>query len=78
MLVCILLNRGRFGVVYRCISKENGKELAAKFIKTTPKEMDAVREEIAIMSQLHHPKLLQLVDAFETPRQMILILEMYV
>ncbi|XP_072047598.1 myosin light chain kinase, smooth muscle-like [Amphiura filiformis] len=70
------IGKGRFGVVYRCKSKADGKELAAKFIKTTPKEMQAVREEIAVMNDLHHSKLLQCVDAFETPRQMILILEM--
>jgi serine/threonine protein kinase len=49
----------------------------AKFINTPyPLDKATVKNEINIMNQLHHPKLLQLKDAFEDRHEMILILEL--
>ena len=70
------INRGRFGVVYRCVEKATGKDFAAKFIKTKPSDREAVRAEIRIMNELHHPKLLQCVDAYEVPKQIIMVMEL--
>ncbi|XP_022101402.1 myosin light chain kinase, smooth muscle-like isoform X2 [Acanthaster planci] len=67
--------KGRFGVVYRCLEKTTGKQFAAKFIKIKSSDREAVRSEIRIMNELHHPKLLQCVDAFEGPRQMVMVME---
>ncbi|XP_071792535.1 protein Obscurin-like isoform X2 [Asterias amurensis] len=69
------VGKGRFGVVYRCIEKATGKTFAAKFIKTKPSDRESVRSEIRIMNELHHPKLLQCVDAFEVPKQIIMVME---
>ena len=67
--------RGRFGNVYRCEEKKTGRSFAAKFIKVKSSERDETRQEVAIMNQLHHPKLLLLWDAFEAPREMVLVME---
>ncbi|XP_038047057.1 myosin light chain kinase, smooth muscle-like isoform X3 [Patiria miniata] len=67
--------KGRFGVVYRCLEKKSGKQFAAKFIKIKSSDRQAVRSEIVIMNELHHPKLLQCVDAFEGPRQVVMVME---
>ncbi|CAH1789051.1 unnamed protein product [Owenia fusiformis] len=70
------IGKGRFGNVHRCIEKSTGKEYAAKLIKlkaTTNKE--DVRQEIELMNLLHHPKLLLLKDAFETRRELALVME---
>ena len=67
--------RGRFGNVYKCIEKVNSRPFAAKFIKSRASEREETKIEIAIMNQLHHPKLLQLWDAFESKRDMVLITE---
>lgn len=40
------------------------------------KEKDNVRQEIAIMNDLHHPKLVQCVDAFEGKTDIVMVLEM--
>ncbi|XP_061166987.1 twitchin-like isoform X9 [Saccostrea echinata] len=70
------LGSGAFGVVHRCVEKATGRVFVAKFINTPyPLDKATVKNEINIMNQLHHPKLLQLKDAFDDRHEMILILE---
>ncbi|XP_065941806.1 twitchin isoform X17 [Magallana gigas] len=70
------LGSGAFGVVHRCVEKATGRVFVAKFINTPyPLDKATVKNEINIMNQLHHPKLLQLKDAFEDRHEMILVLE---
>lgn len=38
---------------------------------------EAVRHEIAIMNKLHHSRLLNLHEAFDTGNEMVLIEELY-
>ncbi|XP_014671846.1 PREDICTED: myosin light chain kinase 2, skeletal/cardiac muscle-like [Priapulus caudatus] len=71
------LGRGKFGAVYRCKEKKNGRILAAKYIKTArPADKKEVENEVALMQELQHPRLLQLYDAFDTGSEMILIMEL--
>ena len=68
---------GAFGVVHRCVEKSTGRVFVAKFINTPyPLDKFAVKNEINIMNNCHHPKLLQLKDAFEDKYEMCLILEL--
>lgn len=71
------LGKGRFGVVARVVEKETGNNFAVKVIKCI-KAIDRkkVHEEIEIMSSLKHPKLLQLFDTFETPKEVIMLMEL--
>ncbi|KAK3703484.1 hypothetical protein RRG08_024788 [Elysia crispata] len=70
------LGSGAFGVVHRCIEKATGRVFVAKFINTPyPLDKYTVKNEISIMNQLHHPKLINLHDAFEDKYEMVLILE---
>nr|KAG5709145.1 hypothetical protein BaRGS_028601 [Batillaria attramentaria] len=70
------LGSGAFGVVHRCIEKATGRVFVAKFINTPyPLDKYTVKNEINIMNQLHHPKLINLHDAFEDKYEMVLILE---
>ncbi|XP_061183482.1 myosin light chain kinase 3-like, partial [Saccostrea echinata] len=70
------LGRGAFGVVHQCVEKDSGRKYLAKFINTPyPVAKATVKNEIRIMSQLHHPKILQIKEAFEDHKEMILILE---
>ncbi|XP_071942496.1 myosin light chain kinase, smooth muscle-like [Antedon mediterranea] len=69
------VGKGRFGIVHKCMEKATGKMWAAKFIKTKASEKESVKAEIEIMNQLQHPKLIQCVDAFETTREIIMVLE---
>lgn len=57
----------------------SGHIYAAKFIPVShAMEKELIRREIDIMNQLHHPKLINLHDAFEDDDEMVLIYELYV
>ncbi|XP_054706304.1 myosin light chain kinase, smooth muscle-like isoform X2 [Uloborus diversus] len=70
------VGKGRFGTVYRCVEKCSGRPRAAKVIRCLKmKDKEKVRQEIEIMSRLHHPKLMQVLAAFESGRNMIMVME---
>lgn len=71
------LGRGKFGEVKRCREKHSGRLLAAKFVPIAKEhEKISVINEIEIMKSLQHPRLIQLYDAYESPKQMCLVLEL--
>lgn len=70
------LGKGRYGVVHKVTDLETGQKLAAKFIRCIKlKDREKVKEEIEIMNCLRHPKLLQLAAAFESPREIVMVME---
>lgn len=71
------IGTGAFGVVHRCRERKTGNIFAAKFIPVShAMEKELIRKEIDIMNQLHHPKLINLHDAFEDDDEMVLIFEL--
>ncbi|XP_076602369.1 myosin light chain kinase, smooth muscle isoform X2 [Chaetodon auriga] len=71
------LGTGKFGQVFKLVEKATKKVWAGKFIKAySAKEKENVRQEIGIMNSLHHPKLVQCVDAFEGKSDIVMVLEM--
>ncbi|OZC09937.1 hypothetical protein X798_03043 [Onchocerca flexuosa] len=70
------IGSGAFGSVHRCVERATGNTFAAKFVNT-PHDLDkdTVRKEINTMSVLRHPKLINLHDAFEDDKEMIMIYE---
>lgn len=70
------LGKGRFGVVHKVIERETGHVLAAKIVKCIKaKDKLKLHEEISIMRALRHPKLLQLAAAFESAREIVMVME---
>ncbi|XP_073929401.1 myosin light chain kinase, smooth muscle isoform X3 [Castor canadensis] len=70
------LGSGKFGQVFRLVEKKTGKIWAGKFFKAySAKEKENIRQEISIMNCLHHPKLVQCVDAFEEKANIVMVLE---
>ncbi|XP_065096182.1 myosin light chain kinase, smooth muscle [Paramisgurnus dabryanus] len=71
------LGTGKFGQVFKLVEKSTKKVWAGKFIKAfSQKEKENVKQEIGIMNSLHHPKLVQCVDAFQGKSDMVMVLEM--
>ncbi|KAH0619315.1 hypothetical protein JD844_019302, partial [Phrynosoma platyrhinos] len=71
-----MLGGGKFGEVRVCTVKETGLKLAVKTIKTQgPKDREMVELEIDVMNQLNHRNLIQLYDAIETPKTIMLFME---
>ncbi|KAJ6655902.1 hypothetical protein lerEdw1_004672, partial [Lerista edwardsae] len=71
-----MLGGGKFGEVRTCAVKETGLKLAVKMIKKQgPKDREMAEVEIDVMNQLNHRNLIQLYDAIETPREIMLFME---
>ncbi|XP_044626879.2 serine/threonine-protein kinase 17A [Equus asinus] len=73
------LGRGKFAVVRKCIEKDSGKEFAAKFMRKRRKGQDCRMEiihEIAVLELAQdNPWVINLHEVYETPSEMILVLE---
>ncbi|PIO72952.1 immunoglobulin I-set domain protein [Teladorsagia circumcincta] len=70
------IGTGAFGVVHRCTERATGNTFAAKFVNTQNEADKAtVRKEINTMSVLRHPTLINLHDAFEGDKEMVMIYE---
>ena len=68
--------RGKFGVVNKCQDKITGTMYAAKYVKKTKQSKKDVSQEIAMMAKLHHKGLARLINAYETPQFMIVVMEL--
>jgi len=72
------VGEGSFGKVFRGRRKYTGQFVALKFVSKAGKslqELDALRQEIAILRQLDHPNVILLLDYFETPRDIVVVTE---
>ncbi|XP_038634864.1 myosin light chain kinase, smooth muscle-like isoform X2 [Scyliorhinus canicula] len=70
------LGVGTFGKVYKLMEKSSGKIRAGKFYKArTSKDKKSARDEIEIMNCLHHQKLVQCLDAFESRSEIVMVME---
>ena len=69
--------RGKFGEVKQCREHKSGRDFAAKFIDIQgPQDMFDVKNEIEVMKNLQHPRLLQLIDVFQKKNHYALVLEL--
>ncbi len=56
--------------------KQTGRVYAGKFHRArVSREKTAARQEIKLMNELHHPKLVQCLAAYDTPSEIVMILE---
>lgn len=72
------LFRGAYGTVKRCTHKTKRNNYAAKIIKTANSTVrKTVLREIEVMRALGtHNKLVELVDAYQTPFEIVMVLEL--
>nr|XP_039258567.1 serine/threonine-protein kinase 36-like [Styela clava] len=73
-----LIGEGSFGKVFRGRRKHTGHAVALKFIPKAgraEKELKSLRREITIMSGLKHPNIIELLDHFETEKDVVVVTE---
>ncbi|CAH8497134.1 unnamed protein product [Schistosoma turkestanicum] len=71
------LGIGTFGAVHRCQEKTTGNSYACKFVNTdSPQDKHVVLNEIEVMKELHHPKLLNLHEAFDDKNDVAMVMEL--
>jgi len=70
------IGKGAFATVHLCTGKADGKQYAVKVIQKKPSQMDSLETEIRIMSMIQHDHVVRLVDLFDTPTHIYMVLEL--
>ncbi|XP_060629352.2 serine/threonine-protein kinase 36 isoform X1 [Anolis sagrei] len=71
-----MIGEGSFGRVYKGRRKYSTKIVALKFIPKvgrSQKELKNLQREIEIMRGLHHPNIVQMLDSFETDKEVVVV-----
>ncbi|XP_016849578.2 serine/threonine-protein kinase 36 [Anolis carolinensis] len=71
-----MIGEGSFGRVYKGRRKYTTKIVALKFIPKvgrSQKELKNLQREIEIMRGLHHPNIVQMLDSFETDKEVVVV-----
>uniref|UniRef100_UPI0037E8DC7F serine/threonine-protein kinase D3-like isoform X2 n=1 Tax=Semicossyphus pulcher TaxID=241346 RepID=UPI0037E8DC7F len=73
-----VLGSGQFGIVYGGKHRKSGSDVAIKIIdkmRFPTKQESQLRNEVAILQNLHHPGIVNLECMFETPEQVFVVME---
>ncbi|XP_060117927.1 serine/threonine-protein kinase 36 isoform X3 [Heteronotia binoei] len=71
-----VIGEGSFGRVYKGRRKYSAQVVALKFIPKvgrSQKELKNLQREIEIMRGLHHPNIVQMLDSFETDKEVVVV-----
>ncbi|XP_059676511.1 serine/threonine-protein kinase 36 [Gavia stellata] len=71
-----MIGEGSFGRVYKGRRKHSAQVVALKFIPKvgrSEKELKNLQREIEIMRGLHHPNIIQMLDSFETGKEVVVV-----
>ncbi|XP_009958378.1 PREDICTED: serine/threonine-protein kinase 36, partial [Leptosomus discolor] len=71
-----MIGEGSFGRVYKGRRKYSAQVVALKFIPKvgrSEKELKNLQQEIEIMRGLHHPNIIQMLDSFETDKEVVVV-----
>ncbi|XP_019719706.1 serine/threonine-protein kinase 36-like isoform X2 [Hippocampus comes] len=72
------VGQGSFGRVHKGMKKFTGQVVALKFMPKmgrSNKELQSLKKEIDIMSNLRHPNIVKLFDSFETETEVVVVTE---
>lgn len=72
------MDRGKFGVVYKCDEKRTSKVSAVKVMYPRQNKRSDVEREVAILKELKHPHLLEFRSFTEEDGTFILVTELWV
>ncbi|KAJ3613039.1 hypothetical protein NHX12_019295 [Muraenolepis orangiensis] len=73
-----VLGSGQFGIVYGGKHRKSGRDVAIKVIdkmRFPTKQESQLRNEVAILQNLHHPGIVNLECMFETPERVFVVME---
>ncbi|RZF43883.1 hypothetical protein LSTR_LSTR007219 [Laodelphax striatellus] len=70
------LGRGTQGITYHAVERVNGRSYAAKVMHGKGHLQTLMKNELEIMNQLNHRKLIRLHDAYETHNTFSLVMEL--
>ncbi|XP_028991626.1 kalirin isoform X5 [Betta splendens] len=70
------IGRGRFSVVRKCLNKSTKKEVAVKFVNKKMQKKEQVAHEADILRHVQNHQLVALLDVYESPSALMLVLEL--
>ena len=71
-----ILGSGNFATVKKCKRKDTGDVYAVKIIdKSKVEDMGDIQREVEIMGDIDHPNVIKLVEVFDEPKKMNLVME---
>ncbi|XP_072301119.1 kalirin isoform X3 [Eucyclogobius newberryi] len=70
------IGRGRFSVVRKCLNKSSKKEVAVKFVSKKMLKKEQVAHEADLLRQVQNHQVVALLDAYESPSFLMLVLEL--
>nr|XP_057937175.1 kalirin isoform X3 [Doryrhamphus excisus] len=70
------IGRGRFSVVKKCLNKSTKKEVAVKFVSKKMQKKEQAAHEADILQHVHNHQLVALLDTYESPTSLMLVLEL--
>ncbi|NWX37199.1 STK36 kinase, partial [Notiomystis cincta] len=71
-----MIGEGSFGRVYKGRRRHSAQVVALKFIPKvgrSEKELKNLQREIEIVRDLHHPNIIQMLDSFETAKEVVVV-----
>ena len=72
-----IIGSGSFGTVRKCQDKETGEIYAVKSIlKSNVDDVDTLSREIAILKEVQHPNIIQLIDVYEDTEYIHIVTEL--
>lgn len=73
------LGRGKFGIVYEVrplTALQTDKSCAAKYVRARKRDVrEGALQEIRLLHKLNHPYIIEFIDAFQGPSEVILVTE---
>ncbi|XP_077472527.1 kalirin isoform X3 [Stigmatopora argus] len=70
------IGRGRFSVVQKCLNKTTKKEVAVKFVSKKMQKKEQAAHEADILLHVQNHQLVSLLDTYESPTSLMLVLEL--
>eukprot|EP00118_Oscarella_pearsei_P028549 m.2447 g.2447 ORF g.2447 m.2447 type:complete len:889 (+) comp8663_c0_seq1:136-2802(+) len=73
-----ILGSGQFGIVYAGVHRLSGQDVAVKVIdkaRFPTKQETALKNEVAILKNIHHPGIVTLSDMYETQDKVFVVME---
>ena len=70
--------RGRFGIVHKCVNRQTGAYMAAKYVRLRTRRKPEIRREVEILLKVtgKSPYILLFQEAFERGRNLIMVTEL--
>ena len=72
-----VLGRGSFGVVRLARDTVSGDDVVVKRVAIEAGDLEEAREEVRVLRELHHPHICRVLDAWETPSALCIVMPFY-